>query len=111
MEDKLRTETQNRSLHKFCTEMADVLNENGISVPLFLKDFEIDWSKEMVKSVIRSIGKQKFDKESTTLLTTKEIQSCYEEFNRRAAQEGIHVPWPSQESSENYINSLELVNR
>lgn len=95
---KIRTPKQNNSLHKYATEVADVLNENGVGVKLFIEEFELDWSMEMVKSIIRAIGKQKFGKTSTKDLTTKELQDCYEEFNRKTAEYGVHLPWPSQES-------------
>lgn len=92
---KPRTPQQNKAMHVYFEEVADLLNESGISVQLFLKDFEIDYSKEMIKGIWRRIAEKKFGKESTADLTTRELQDIFEEFNRQVSKHGIHLPFPS----------------
>ena len=104
---KIRTLQQNKSLHVFCTEVATELNNAGISMQALIENLHIDHTKESVKGIWRAIAKAKYGKESTTELTTREIQDVYEEFNRMLANFGIHLSWPSIESSPNYLMTLE----
>jgi hypothetical protein len=90
-----RTAAQNRAMHVYFTEVADLLNESGLSVQVFLKDFEIDYSKEMIKGIWRAIAMKKYGKDSTADLTTQELQGVYEEFNRHTSKHGFHLPFPS----------------
>lgn len=108
---KLRSGQQNKSLHVYCTEVATELNNAGIGMKALIENLQIDHTKESVKTIWRAIAKAKYGKESTTELTSKEIQEVYEEFNRLLAQFGIHLAWPSIESSPNYLQSLELINQ
>lgn len=104
---KQRSSSQNRSLHKYCKELADELQAVGVPMEVFVHNIEADYTMEAVKEVFRAFGRVKFHKKSTADLTTTEIKTCYEEMNRHVAQFGIHMVWPSEEESENYINSLE----
>jgi len=98
-EERLRTALQNKSLHLYCTQLSDKLNEAGITYRKFLGAMdEIENSPETVKSVMRQLGKAKYEKKSTTQWTTKECMSMYEETNRNTAKIGIHIDWPSKES-------------
>lgn len=100
-----RTKKQNNSLHLFCDQLAEELTDNGISLQVFIKDLSVDLTGENVKSAIRAIGKAKFGKTSTADLTTKELQACYEEINRHISQWGIHVPFPSEETRAEALES------
>ena len=102
MESKQRTAVQNNSLHLYCTEIAELLNEHGISLEVFYKNIEADHTMESVKELWRSFARSKYGKVSTADLTTKELQAIYEEVNRHVAKFGIHVPFPSEESLINY---------
>lgn len=96
-----RTNQQNKSLHKYCSEVADTLNESGISVLVFFQGLEVDFTAEMIKSIIRRIGKVKYGKDSTANLNTIELTVCWEEFNRHLANKtGLHIPWPSKENND-----------
>ena len=90
-----RTKQQNKAMHKYFEEVADVLNENGIAQSVFLENLEVDYTKETIKDIWRAIVKKKFGKESTADLTTKELQDVFEEFNRHLAKFGLHIPFPS----------------
>lgn len=95
---KIRTGQQNKSLHVYCTELATELNNAGVTMQALIENLQVDHTKESVKSIWRAIAKAKYGKESTTELTTDEIQAVYEEMNRMVANFGIHISWPSQES-------------
>lgn len=106
-EQKQRTTQQNRALHKYCTEVASLLNEHGVSMTDFVRTVEIDHSMESVKELWRTIARRKFNKGSTADLTTKELDAIYEEVNRHIAQWGVHVPFPSNENSLEALKSFE----
>lgn len=95
--EKIRTERQNRALHKYCTEVATELNNAGIGIEIFFKNIEADHTMESVKSLWRAFAKAKYGKSSTTELTTSEINAIYDEVNRHLATFGIHLAFPSQE--------------
>ena len=98
LEEKQRTLLQNRSLHKYCTDIADLLNESGISMAVFFQDIEVDFTMEIVKELFRKIARVKYNKTSTKILTTSELTAIAEEVNRHLAKHGLHVEWPSKES-------------
>lgn len=102
-----RSNQQNKALHKYCTELATELNNCGIGIDVFMKNIEADHTMESVKSLWRAFAKAKYNKESTTQLTTSEINAIYDEVNRHVAQFGIHMAFPSQEQTINYLNSYE----
>ena len=100
-EEKQRTDQQRKSLEVYCREIAQMLNESGITYRVLIQSLDIDNSQENIKDIIRTIGTAKYKKISTADLTTKELQYCYEEFNRIIAKFGVHLPWPSEEEMAN----------
>ncbi len=105
---KTRSLQQNKSLHVYCEELAGELNNAGVTMKALIENLQIDHTKESVKAIWRAIAKAKFQKESTTELTTKELQEVYEELNRLVSAFGIHIAWPSQESTPSYLSSFNL---
>ena len=101
-EEKQRSSLQNNSLHLYCTEMAAMLNDSGISVSVVYENIEADHTMENVKQLFRTFAIAKYGKKSTTELTTDEMTKVYEEVNRHYSKFGVHLPWPSQESLINY---------
>ncbi len=100
-EVKKRTSLQNRSLHLFCTQLAEVLNDAGLDVQKTLKhDIEIPWNAVLVKELIwRPVQEAMTDKESTTELDRIEPGQIYEVLNRHLGNKfGIYVPWPCEEN-------------
>lgn len=97
VKESLRTTRQNKALHRYCQEVAKELNDAGVSVEAFVKNIQADFSMETVKMMWRAFAKAKYGKDSTTELTTKQINEIYDECNRHIAQFGIHVAFPSQE--------------
>lgn len=95
-----RTPQQNRALHLYFTLVADRLNAAGLDMRAVLKpDVEIPWSSDTVKEFLwRPVQKLSVGKDSTTVLTTREIDRVYDVLNRFLAEKhGIHEPFPSLE--------------
>lgn len=100
---KQRTITQNKSLHLYFTQLAEVLNDAGLDMRVILKpEVEIPWTSENVKNHLwRPIQRAYLQKESTTELTTQDIDKIYDIFNRHISKFGVFVEFPSIETLEN----------
>jgi hypothetical protein len=99
--DKPRTETQNKALHLYFTQLAETLNEAGLDMRKTLKpEIEIPWSGKSIKEYLwRPIMKAQLQKDSTKDLTTKEIDLVFDTINRHIAEKfGLHLDFPSIES-------------
>lgn len=107
MEKPKRTLKQNSSLHKYCSELADLLNDHGITVKKLFEEVEADNTMESVKQLWRTFAFMKYGKTSTTELSTDEINKIYEEVNRHVSQWGIHIAFPSYENTDEYLQSCE----
>lgn len=111
METK-RTPKQSDSLHLYCTMIAHELENGGHSmqdVVKVLHTAEIHPTKENVKEIIfKPIMYALFTKKSTKELTTAQVSKVYEVMAQFLAQEfEILINFPSQEETENYLNSYE----
>lgn len=98
---KKRTILQNKSLHLFCTQLADALNAAGLDMKKTLRqDIEIPWTKENVKNHLwRPIQEAMTEKHSTTELDSAEPSQIYEVLSKHLGEKfGIHVPWPCEET-------------
>lgn len=60
-------------MHKYFTEVADELNNRGIDMIVLVKDLQVSHTKESVKIIWKAIAEAKYGKDSTTKLTSKEI--------------------------------------
>jgi hypothetical protein len=99
-EQKQRTIKQNKALHLYFTLVANALNEAGYDMRKTLKpDVEIPWTPESVKEYLwRPIMQVQLQKNSTTEMTTKEIDKVFETLNRHLGEKlGVHEPFPSIE--------------
>ena len=95
---KQRTIQQNRAMHKYFQLVADRLNDAGLDMRIVLKpEVEIPWAPASVKEYLwRPIQRLMLQKESTTMLTTRDIDRVYETLNRFLAEKhGVSEPWPS----------------
>ena len=97
MQPKPRTSSQNKALHKFCDDVAMILINHGITMKIFMKDFEVEHTGESVKSVVKAIGKQKYNLKSTSEYSTTQLSETCEELIRHLAKMGIDVNFPSAE--------------
>ena len=98
--EKQRTALQNRALHLFYANLATTLNERGLDMRKVLKPgIEIPWSPKAVKEYIwRPIQKSQLLKESTTELTTKDIDKVLDTITRHLGEKfGVTEPFPSIE--------------
>lgn len=94
-----RTLTQNNCIHKLCELLAEALNDAGFDFRAFVKDgYEVPFTPELVKDHLwRPIQVAMTGKKSTTELTTIECSDVYDVLNRKTAEYGIHVSWPSRD--------------
>jgi hypothetical protein len=100
-EEKQRTIKQNNSLHLMFSQLADELNFAGLDMRKTLKpDIDIPWSGETIKEYLwRPIMKAQINKDSTTELTTKEIDEIFDTINRHLGEKfGLTISFPSIES-------------
>lgn len=95
-----RTSTQNKALHKYFELLAEELNDAGLDLKEVIK-VDIPWSSDTVKQWLwKPVQKAQLLKESTTELTTAEVNKVYETINRLMAEKfNLHVPFPSDEIS------------
>lgn len=92
-----RTKRQNDALHKYFELVAGVLNDAGLDMRQVLKpEVDIPWNTYNVKEFLwRPVQILQLGKESTTQLTTKEIDLVYDTLNRHLSKLGISEPFPS----------------
>ncbi len=96
MNTEKRTISQNSAMHVYCKEVADELNNAGVTMQAFIKDIQADHTMESVKVLWKSFAKAKYGKKSTTELTKKEINDIYDEVNRHISQFGVYVEFPAK---------------
>lgn len=106
MTEKQRSIQQNKSIHKYCTEVANMLNESGITKQVFYRNVESDYTMENIKDLWRAFAKAKYNKEHTAELTSHQVTQIYEEVNRHISQFGLHVAFPSQDLTNEYLESI-----
>jgi hypothetical protein len=103
-EVSLRSERQNRALHRFFHLLSDELNNAGYNIQFVLsKKMDIEWTPETVKELLwRPAQKVILKKKSTTLLKKSEdIDKVYDHINRHIGELfGIHIAFPSYEEGE-----------
>jgi hypothetical protein len=97
---KQRTSQQNKALHVLFELLANTLNEAGYDMKRTLKaEVAIPWEARTVKEFLwRPVQKAQLLKESTTELTTKEIDLVFDTLNRHLGETlGVHTAFPSIE--------------
>ena len=103
-----RTNQQNKALHVLYQLLANTLNDNGLDMRKTLKpEIDIPWSPASVKEYLwRPIQKAQLNKQSTTELTTKEIDEVFDTINKHLGEKfGLTIDFPSIETiilKENY---------
>lgn len=99
-----RTIQQNKALHKFFTMLSEDLTAAGLDMKKTLKEeVEIPWTPEMVKEHLwRPIQEVMVEKESTTELTTKQVNEIYEVLIRHMGSKfGITTEFPHMPEDNN----------
>lgn len=100
-EKEPRTELQNNAVHVYFRLLAKALNDAGWDMKKTLKPgIEIPWTEEMVKTHIwKAVQSAMFEKDSTTKLTTKEVNEVYAVVDRHLSEKtGVHVEFPKDEA-------------
>ena len=94
----LRSIKQNRALHLYCTQIANLLNKQGLYMTGVFGS-KIEWSLELVKEqIVKATMKQIFNINSTTKLTKKELDQLLDYVNMAFATKGITLPeFPNRE--------------
>ena len=100
-----RTNQQNKSIHLYCEQVAEALNDAGLTIEKVIKNFtqEHDWTRDSVKELLwRTAQKAALGKYSTTELDKRgEIDMVWEQVNRFLAKLGVEsIPLPSKESEQ-----------
>lgn len=105
---KKRTLNQNKALHLYFEHISKQLNDIGHTFNYTgLKgiNIEIPYSQSIVKDFIwRPIQITLFQKESTTELTTEEINTILDVLSKFFSEKGVYVPFPSVQSLIDYYN-------
>jgi hypothetical protein len=101
--DKKRTLTQNASLHKYCANISEKMNDAGFTqrqlIGSFKEGFELPVTPVMIKDIFREVGNALYHKDSTTKLTTVEIQKVYQVVDQRFGEiTSCRCEWPSVDS-------------
>jgi hypothetical protein len=95
----MRTVQQNKAIHLWCSQIADVLNKNNLYMTgIFSND--IEWSMNLVKEqIIKNMIKLLFKIDSTTKLKRKEIDVLVDHIVYIFGEKkGITIPrFPSRE--------------
>lgn len=98
-----RSKMQNKSIHLFCEQLAETLNDAGYDMKKTLKpSIDIPWTKDSVKKFLwKPIQDTLFNKESTTDLKTNEVTKVHEVLVRHLGERLLieTPPFPSVESN------------
>jgi hypothetical protein len=117
MEEKSRTEQQNKSMHKWFKEVSDECLAQGVTINDILgKAMSLQVDEGFIKWLFRRIGKKKYGKTSTANLSTKEIDLIYDEMVKFFALQvdpPVELPpFPSRDIQdyEKYIENTKRAN-
>lgn len=102
MEKPQRTITQNRCLHMMFNQVSDQLIGAGIDQRTVVKDldgYSAPITPEFLKLVFKQIMYTMYRKTSTTELTTNEMTTCFDVFQKFLGENyGLDISWPSNDS-------------
>lgn len=99
--EKLRSNRQSAALHLMFRQLADELNNSGLTVMKTLKqETEIMWNEVMIKELIwRPIQKAMTGKSSTTAISTADINKIFEVIAKYMAEKhSLIINFPSIET-------------
>lgn len=101
-----RTTKQNGCMHKYRKDLADALNDAGMSVPVVMKmipTMNPDWTPTAIRERIwLPFQETKYNVQTSADLDTVQIQRVYLNINRWTSEQfGINVDWPSVDSLKN----------
>lgn len=97
---KKRTPAQHRAAHQYFDDLADALNASGLDMKKVLKEgCDIPWNKDMVKKFLWGpVQKIMTGKDSTTKLTTEEVDEIFQVVSKRLADKfNVNVEFPNKD--------------
>lgn len=112
MTEKIRTNQQNKSMHLYFQQIANLLNEHGVDLKTLLEAFREEdqpISGNNIKDIFKSVLFRMHGKTTTTEMTTQELNEVLEPFYKTIGElTGEHIDFPSQETMEllKYYNKL-----
>lgn len=95
-----RTLQQNKSIHLYCEQLAQALNDAGYDMTNVEIKIPTAFTKENVKELLfKPVMHSLYpDKTSTTQLEKIEVSDVYEVMNRATAMKfGVSLPFPSED--------------
>jgi len=102
--DKTRTLSQNSALHLYFQQIANLLNEHGVDMRALLEAFreeDTPITGNNIKDIFKSILFRMHGKNTTTEMTTQELNEVFMVFNKNVSVlTGENVEYPSRESLE-----------
>jgi len=106
-EKKQRSDSQNKSIHKGCTQIAELLIESGVPLRVVLKNLDTRPTMESIKDIFREIAKAKYPGlKSTAELTTDQVNPVWDDLVEAISlSSGVHIPFPSRENTDEYLSN------
>ena len=101
IKNKIRTQQQNKALHFWFTQVAELLNNTGFDMRVFLQEgVDIRWSPYTIKEhIFRPTMTQLFGYKSTKDLKTTDIDAIFEVISKAIGERtGEYAPFPCIES-------------
>jgi hypothetical protein len=102
--EKTRTLQQNKSLHLYFQQIANLLNEHGVDMRALLEAFreeDTPITGNNIKDIFKSILFRMHGKNTTTEMTTQELNEVFMVFNKNVSVlTGENIELPSRESLE-----------
>lgn len=97
-----RSNLQNRSIHKYCKQVADEAKNKGVTVKMMidaLPDADIPMNETIVKDIWKIFQEKILHKTSTTELTTAEVDQVYDPMSMFLSKNfDITLDFPSVEA-------------
>lgn len=107
-EVKPRSDKMRKCLQKYCSNLAETLNDAGLDMKTVLKEeVEIPWNEDMAKEFLwRPIQKIMTGFDSTTKPSDLMYTQIFAVLDRQlAAKLGVSVSWPSIDSQQEEYNA------
>jgi len=96
--EKKRTLRQSRALWLYFEHLAQELNSAGLDLRKTLReDIDVPWNKNSIHDYLWvPVQKAQLGTDSTTALTTKDIDKIFDTINRHLGERfNLHVPFPN----------------
>ena len=107
---RTRSISQNSALHLYFEHLSKELNQLGITfkwMGIKGNEMEIIYTSELVKAHIwKPIQQTLFKKESTTKLTTQEMNEIITILNKFFSERGVYIAFPSIETLIDYQSKV-----